>query len=87
MKTNLFSSDALKKLKGLLDEINICVFTTGNDKEYKNFSGVMPTTKVEEDGTIWFFTSKKSRKVNAVESNSAVHLMYAHPGKKNYIDV
>ncbi len=87
MKENLLIQNDSKTLKGLLDEINICIFTTNNHKERKQFFSLMPNAKVDEDGTIWFFANRKSRKINEIETNAAVHLLYTHPGKKNYVDV
>jgi general stress protein 26 len=87
MQENLPIKAGSQKLKGMLDEINICIFTTSDDKKQKNFSGLMPNTKVDEDGTIWFLTNRKSRKINEIESNGAVHLLYTHPSKNAYVDV
>ena len=76
-----------KKLKGILDEINICIFTTADKEKKQNCSTLMPNSHVDDDGTIWFFTDKKSRRRSAIESNGNVHLLYTHPSKKNYVDV
>ncbi len=56
MEKNLESADALKKLKELADSINICMYCT-MEKGSDMASRPMGTAKVDEDGTIWFFSS------------------------------
>jgi len=39
------------------------------------------------NGNLWFFTGLKSAKVNDIENDSNVHLVFAHPTKDSYVDL
>ena len=82
---NLNTDNALKKYKSLVEEIGTCMFLSSTDANQT--ARPMATTKVEDDGTTWFFTSKASLKVHEIKQDHTVHLLYAHPGKSSYIDV
>lgn len=47
----------------------------------------MAVIDVDSNGTVWFFTDKQSNKVKDIESDSNVHLVFAHPGKDSYLDL
>jgi general stress protein 26 len=47
----------------------------------------MATVSTDDDGTLWFFTDVRSVKVEEVNTEHTVHLVYAHPGKSSYLDV
>jgi general stress protein 26 len=86
MEKNLDATQALKKFKELIEEVKICMFitnTTGDDEHTRP----MATIETENDGTLWFFTDARSIKVEEVNKQRAVHLVYAHPGKSTYLDV
>jgi general stress protein 26 len=85
MEKNLENEEALSKFKKLANEISVCMFITNN--EDNNHTRPMATIKVEDNGTLWFFTDVRSIKVEEVSSNKSVHLVYAHPGKESYMDV
>ena len=87
MERTLFTHTAPPDFKDLIDEINICIFTTTNPEEHRNHSGIMSTASVEEDGTIWFFANKSTKQVSEIKANSDVHLLYTHPSKKKYVEV
>lgn len=86
MEKNLERGEALKKLKKLVEEINVCMFITNNNSEHEH-TRPMATIEVQEDGSLWFFTDIRSVKVNEVTTDRQVHLTYAHPGKVSYVDV
>jgi general stress protein 26 len=86
MEKNLDATPALKKFKELVEEVKTCMFitnTTGDDEHTRP----MATIETEDDGTLWFFTDARSIKVEEVNKQHAVHLVYAHPGKSTYLDV
>lgn len=86
MEKNLSNKDALAKFKKLVEEIRICMFltNTAGDQEHTR---PMATIEVEDNGTLWFFTDVRSLKVEEVNQQREVHLVYAHPGKESYLDV
>lgn len=85
MEKNLQQSEALAKLKKLVDEVNICMFITRPEDEQS--SRPMATIKAEEDGTLWFYTHRSSGKTAEINADQDVHLVYAHPGKDSYLDL
>ena len=80
------NTEALKKFKGLTEEINVCMFITNTTGEHEH-TRPMATIQTEEDGTLWFYTDVRSIKVEEVANQQDVHLVYAHPGKSSYLDV
>lgn len=85
MEKNLQNEEALTKFTKLAREINICMFITNNREQAH--TRPMATIEAEENGTLWFFTDKRSLKVDEVQKEQEVHLTYAHPGKESYMDV
>jgi len=85
MEKNLSNEEALKKFKTLVNDINVCMFITNNDEN--DHTRPMATVETEENGTLWFFTDVRSIKVEEVNADATVHLVYAHPGKESYMDV
>ncbi len=86
MEKNLQNEEALNKFIELVNEIRICMFIT-NSRDITDHTRPMATIEVEEDGTLWFYTDKRSIKVDEVQMDHMVHLVYAHPGKESYLDV
>jgi general stress protein 26 len=85
MEKNLQNKEALEKFSKLVKEINVCMFITNNSEHAH--TRPMATIETEENGTLWFFTDIRSIKVEEVEKEHNVHLVYAHPGKESYLDV
>lgn len=85
MEKNLQNEEALKKFKGLVNDIRVCMFITNNSEN--EHTRPMATIEVEENGSLWFFTDVRSIKVDEVSSDNTVHLVYSHPGKESYLDV
>jgi general stress protein 26 len=86
MKKNLDNKEALKKLKELVEEIRICMFVTNTTGSHEH-TRPMATIETEDNGTLWFYTDIRSIKVEEVNNQHTVHLVYAHPGKDSYVDV
>jgi general stress protein 26 len=60
MEKDLRNTDAIKKLKELAEAVRVCMYVTrGEEIDARPMS----TIKVEEDGSIWFFT-KDNKKVS-----------------------
>ena len=86
MEKKLDSTEALKKFKELVADINVCMFITNTTGEHEH-TRPMATIEVEDDGTLCFYTDVRSIKVEEVNKQHTVHLAYAHPGKSSYLDV
>ena len=85
MEKNLQNEEAAKKFKKLVSDINVCMFITNN--HINDHTRPMATIEVEDNATLWFFTDLRSIKVEEISTENKVHLVYAHPGKENYLDV
>ena len=81
MEKNLQSREALEKFKKLVEEINVCMFITNTEPTSHDHTRPMATIEVERNGLLWFFTDVRSIKVDEVQQQNTVHLIYAHPGK------
>jgi general stress protein 26 len=75
------------KLKELIEEIKFGMLTT-EDTDGTLRSRPLQTRAVEEDGSIWFFTSRTSSKVTEASADGwRVNVSYSHPGKMDYVSI
>ncbi len=73
-------------LKEMVEKVGICMFTTLTaDNDFN--SRPMGTAKVEEDGSIWFFTNEYSPKSKEISKDNEVSLAYSSPSSNTYIAV
>ncbi|MES2891173.1 MAG: pyridoxamine 5'-phosphate oxidase family protein [Bacteroidota bacterium] len=86
MEKNLHSTEAVKKLKSLVESIGTCMFYTNISSGDHN-TRPMAVIEVDMNGNLWFFTSVQSTKVKDIEKDSGVQLAFAHPGKDSYLDL
>ncbi|MFP5080156.1 pyridoxamine 5'-phosphate oxidase family protein [Pedobacter sp. JCM 36344] len=73
-------------LKDMIDEVRICMFTTLSEKDEFS-SRPMGTVKVEDDGSIWFFTNEYSLKTKEISKENQVTLGYSDPSSNTYVSV
>jgi len=86
MEKNLHNDEALQKLKELVESVGICMYCSmehGSDMA----SRPMGTAKIEDDGTIWFFTTDHSGAAENAQQANDVCLNYAHITKNTYLCV
>src|SRR5215218_1653932 len=74
----LKNSEAVDKFKQLVNDVNICMFTTIDDN-LQLFSRPMVTVHVDDEGDAWFFTNEFSEKVTEISKDNSVHLVYSNP--------
>lgn len=85
-ETRLQDHEAIEKFRDLVKDVSICMFTT-IDENHDLSSRPMFTSKVDDEGNVWFFTNEFSEKINEVSKDNLVHLIYSHPVKNIYVDV
>jgi len=73
-------------LKEKVEAIRICLFTTFSEKDEFS-SRPMATAKVEEDGSIWFFTNEYSLKSKEISKENQVTLGYSSPSDNTYLTI
>ncbi len=83
----LLDKDAVRKLKDLATEINICLFCNGSGMEDAASCRPMATAGVDEEGNIWFLSEKESEKNQEIGADPRVRLFYSHPGKSSFLIV
>jgi len=85
LNNNLNQSEAIDKLKSLVDDINICLFCTNLKTDAGATCRPMGAQKVCDEGNIWFFSEKHSDKNNEIVKDRNVQLFFAHPGIGSYL--
>ncbi|PWJ54272.1 general stress protein 26 [Dyadobacter jejuensis] len=84
METNLIDRQGIEKLKELASEIKICMFTTL--EKGKIVSRPMTALETDDDGNIWFFTSKDTD-IGSQMREEEVTLLFASPEENSYLSV
>ena len=86
MKTTDHHKEQLKKIREKIEAINVAMLTT-QDKEGQLNSRPMQTLKMDEDGTLWFFTKSQSPKNQEIASHHEVNLSYSDPKSSTYLSI
>jgi general stress protein 26 len=76
----------IKDLKSKIESVRICMLTT-LDAQGQFSSRPMGTAKVEDDGSIWFFTNEYSLKSKEISRDNEVSLGYSDPANNTYLYV
>ncbi len=83
---NLIDTDAIKKIKELAKDANICHFVT-NLSSTPLSSRPMATQKVDDEGNIWFLSDKDSDKNHDIKADNRVQLFYSANSSYEYLSV
>lgn len=74
-------------LKSLVEDIKFCMLTTADDDGTLR-SRPLQTAGVDDDCTLWFFTSRTSPKVMEAQADAGrVNVSYANPGKSDFVSI
>ncbi len=83
---NLSDKEGIKKIKELVEDIDICMFCT--QVETLPFeSRPMSTADIDQDGNLWFFSQKDSNKDYEVKQDDKVQLIYAKSSESKFLTV
>ena len=82
---NLQNSQALHKLKDLIEDIKVGMMLTGDNHPISAVP--MTTKKVEDNGNIWFLSGLTSEHNTNIAKNVNVQLLYSHPGEMKFLSV
>jgi len=83
---NLTATDAVKKMREIAKDANICMFVT--DLSQLPLAGrPMATQEVDEEGNIWFMSDRNSDKNKQIENDDQVQLFYSHTSNYEYLSV
>ena len=71
----------------LIEGIDYALFTTQGTSDDPLHSRPMALRKVEDDGDLWFFSKKDSRKVKELIADPQVLISFADPKKQNFVSI
>jgi general stress protein 26 len=86
-KENLYAERGQRKLKEMVEDINICLFCTSVEIGSNSSCRPMAAQEVDEEGNIWFFSPINSDKNKEISRSNVVQLYFSHPGKSAYLVV
>lgn len=82
----LFDQKAVEKIKDMTGDGHIVMFCCNLDSQPFDVTP-MSTQKVEDDGTIWFFSTKDSDRNSYVKKDPRVQLIYSNSGDQDYLSI
>ena len=75
----------VEKLIEMVKGVRVCMLIT-NERNAENLSGrPMSISKIDDDGTIWFFTKSSSYKVDEIEESKKVSIAITNESSNNYL--
>ncbi len=75
----------VEKLVEMVKDVRICMLIT-NEKNAENLSGrPMGINKIDDDGTMWFFTKASSNIVEDIEESRKVSIAITNESSQNYL--
>ncbi|MDF3035684.1 MAG: Pyridoxamine 5-phosphate oxidase-related, FMN-binding protein [Paucimonas sp.] len=78
--------EGLQKVAELISDIKFAMMTT-EDESGTLRSRPMTTLQMDANGTLWFFTSVSSPKVEEMNSHHDINLSYSRTDKQDYLSV
>ena|SRR5690242_15832110 len=83
---NFHNEEAVKKIKEFLDDIKVCMFCTNvTDMPFR--TRPMSTLDVDDEGNLWFFSSKASDKNDEIKNDDTVQLLYAKNSDSHFLTI
>lgn len=75
-RKDLSASEAISKIKELVDQAKICFFCTESSTGQTRGARPMSVLQVDDDGTLWFVSPNDSEKNEEISSNPSVRLYF-----------
>ena len=79
--------DDLQKLRALVKDIDFCMLTTVIENGHLHSRPMSSNGDIDSDGSLWFFTSASSHKVNEIEKLPKVNVSFADPDNQRYVSI
>lgn len=83
---NLSDEKGIAKLKELAEDIGVCLFCTELTQLPIN-SRPMSLREVDQDGNLWFISSRSSNKNFEIKNDNRVQLFFAKTADNHYLSV
>ncbi len=75
----------IEKFIEMVKDSKVCMLIT-SEKNTENLSGrPMSISKIDDDGTMWFFTKASSYKVEEIEESKKVSIAIVNESSQNYL--
>jgi general stress protein 26 len=75
----------IEKLIEMVKDVRVCMLIT-NEKYSENLSGrPMSISKIDDDGSMWFFTKVSSYKIDEIEESKKVSIAITNESNNNYL--
>jgi len=75
----------IEKLIEMVKDVRVCMLIT-SEENTENLSGrPMSISKIDDDGTMWFFTKASSYKVEEIEESKKVSIATINESSNNYL--
>lgn len=75
----------VKKLIEMVKGVRSCMLITKENNTENLYGRPMGINKIDEDGTMWFFTKALSGKVEEIEENKKVSIAITNESSNNYL--
>ncbi|MES2575891.1 MAG: pyridoxamine 5'-phosphate oxidase family protein [Bacteroidota bacterium] len=86
MNENLYNKESIDKLKSLVNDIKVAVFCTELSK-VPIHSRPMSVQEVDDEGNLWFISSKTSNKNFEIELDNQVQLFFSNVSNSQYLSL
>jgi len=89
MKNKLKESptESLKVIAGIIDDIEIGMITTRTATNQALVSRPMQVQEVDQEGCLWFFTSREGELIREVNANPQVNITFAAANKNTFLSM
>ncbi len=84
---NLAGTDAVEKIKGLVDKSGTCFFCTDIHTGKSFATRPMAVQKVDDDGNLWFLSAKDSHKNLEAGTDPAVQLLFKGSDYSDFLNI
>jgi general stress protein 26 len=75
----------VEKLIEMVKDTRVCMLIT-NEKDAENSTGrPMSISKIDEDGSMWFFSKESSYKIDEIEESRKVSIAITNESSNNYL--
>jgi general stress protein 26 len=86
-KENLFNKEAVSKLKELSEKAKNCMFITNLKNNPPFNSRPMSLQECDEEGNLWFISSKESNKNMEIHADNEVQMYFMNNGDYEYLSI
>lgn len=77
---------AVETLRTMVTGLDVCMLIT-TDAEGHRHNRQMAAIRIDDEGNCWFFASKGSGKLRDLANNNKLQVVFADPGKNNYVEI